>query len=172
MTSTKQVSLVVPSTYEIDPWLMSATAEEVALVLDLASRLPRIVNDERSEINAKLDEARNKGTAMAIRQVLEEASTTVAVRYQEEVATLKAQVNQHEHVVSSLHGVQSELVEWKAKYERDLQAKNFELKGELDKIKVYEEHLRQTSELKLEALKRDISTHSDWRAVQRACRRI
>lgn len=159
--SSKQITLNVPETYVVDPWLTAASAEEVALVLDLASRLPRIVGDEKNDMTARLEEARNKGTTFAIRKVLEEASQTAASRYQDELATSNVQLEQfqqrYDTTASALQTTQHELNEWKTKYDHDLQAKDFLLRGELDKIKVFEEHLKQTSDLKMESLKRDIT---------------
>lgn len=49
MTSTavKKIQLIVPSDYSVDPWFSHASPHEVAIVIDLAGRLQRVVCDEK-----------------------------------------------------------------------------------------------------------------------------
>lgn len=180
MTSvTKTVSLLVPKKYAVDPWLTSATPEEVAIVLDLASRLPRIVGDEKNDTIAKLHAARDDATSETIRKVLEEASNVATLNSNKAISELKLQcetmksqaqhlsdVNaRHEtdiaqkcmemeslkaHHLSELHTLQSQSA-------HAIQEKEFMLKSEMEKNNLFRQHTEQTTALKIEGIKRDIT---------------
>lgn len=190
MTSIKTLKLQVPNDYQIDPWLSHAKPEEVALVLDLASRLPRVVGDEKNEIASKLDAARNDGTNIAIRKVLEEASHKADAKAKSEIQDLQIKLenmktqrdqlqeinqkqekslllateniktleanhrNEKKTMELELRDEQTKLIK---KYEHDLMEKEHNLNMELSKIKAYEQHIEETSNLKISAMKRDIT---------------
>ena len=90
-TACRKIELSVPADYVLDSWLCSAPPEEVALLLDLASRLPRVVGRERSEIDARLSDARDDGTRLALREVLDEATRRADAQLQERLRALEEQ---------------------------------------------------------------------------------
>ena len=92
MTSVQKLNLTVPATYSIDPWFHSASPEEIALVLDLAGRLPRIVGDEKNDMAAKLYAARQDGTTEAIKKVLEEASNIATTKLNGDITSLTTEI--------------------------------------------------------------------------------
>lgn len=98
MTSTdaKQIHLHVPKDYEVDPFLLNANPHEVALILDLASKLPRVVQGEQSEMQARLVAARDDSTRDAIRKVLEEATARANESIQHRMTQLTVQLESSE----------------------------------------------------------------------------
>ena len=183
MTSvTKTLSLLVPKKYAVDPWLTSANPEEVAIVLDLASRLPRIIGDEKNEMAAKLHAARDDATSETIKKVLEEASNAATLNSNKVISELKLQCETMKTQAQQLSDVNeqykidlaktyteieslkthhlSELNMLQSKSTRELQEKEFTLKSEMEKNKLLIQHTEQTTALKIEGIKRDITLQS------------
>ena len=179
---TKTLSLLVPKKYAVDPWLTSANPEEVAIVLDLASRLPRIIGDEKNEMAAKLHAARDDATSETIKKVLEEASNVATLNSNKVISELKLQCETMKTQAQQLSDVNeqykidlaktyteieslkthhlSELNMLQSKSTRELQEKEFTLKSEMEKNKLLIQHTEQTTALKIEGIKRDITLQS------------
>lgn len=113
MSSTKTIQLCVPEDYELDSWFTDAKPDETALVLDLASRFPRIVGDEQNDMAAKLYAARTDGTNEAIKKVLTEARHQADATVKQELEALKSK---SEH----LRTQRDQLMETNAKHEKAL----------------------------------------------------
>lgn len=194
MTSTtKSIQLYVPKEYQLDSWFKDAKPDETALVLDLASRLPRIVGDEKNDMAAKLYAARQDGTNETIKKVLEEACYKADAKVKNELETLRNQLENTKTQRDQLIETQSKnetslliaeesiktieknhLTDIKnielalreehnkiiQKYEHDLLQKDHQLQLENSRIKAYEKHIEDTSELKIDAIKREISLES------------
>lgn len=192
MTSTKvkKIELNVPKSYNLDSWFLEAKPEEIAIVLDLAGRLPRIIGDEKNDMASKLYAARKDGTNETIKKVFQEASqiadtkmkheitqlqheiekikeentklSTSNIQYEKDLLIANENIKQIEHNYTNnqqnmeiLHN--EEKNEIKKKFEHDLMKKDHELNMEMSKIRSYENHLKETSLLKEEALKREIT---------------
>jgi hypothetical protein len=184
MTSTKikKIELNVPRNYNLDSWFLEAKPEEIAIVLDLAGRLPRIIGDEKNDMAAKLYAARKDGTNEAIKKVFQEASQLADTKMKNEITQLQyefekikeenaklcAKNQQYEKEIlvanenkQSLQLLHSEEINTLKKIsEHDLIKKDHEINLELSKIKSYENHLKETALLKEEALKREITLQS------------
>jgi hypothetical protein len=183
MTSvTKTLSLLVPKKYTVDPWLTSANPEEVAIVLDLASRLPRIIGDEKNEMAAKLHAARDDATSETIKKVLEEASNVAAFNSNKMISELKVQCETIKSRAQQLSDLNeqykkdlmktsmeidslktkhlSEFNTLQSKYASELKEKELTLKSEMEKNNLLIQHTEQTTALKIEGIKRDITLQS------------
>ena len=181
MTSTKikKIELNVPKNYSLDSWFLEAKPEEIAIVLDLAGRLPRIIGDEKNDMASKLYAARKDGTNETIKKVFQEASQIADTKMRHEMTQLQHDLekikadnaklltenieyekNLHKFTndqknIEILHN--EEKNELRKNLEHDLMKKDHELNLELSKIKSYESHLKETTLLKEEALKREIT---------------
>ena len=91
--TTKTIKLLVPQDFKLDPWLTNAKPEEVAIILDLASRFPRILENEKSEMTSKLDAARNDATGIAIKKVFEESLQRAEFNVKEQIQNLQKQLD-------------------------------------------------------------------------------
>lgn len=187
---TQVLQLTVPHDYVLDSWFADAAPAEVGLVLDLASRLPRIVGDEKHDLASKLYAARTDGTDAAVRAVLNEASARAEASLRNELSALQQRVDaatserdalqelvrEHERALASnaqakaamesahalhlrdveatLHDEKTRLV---AQHEHSLLQKDHELKLELTRIKTMEAHLEETTSIKLDALRRELT---------------
>lgn len=181
MTSTKikKIELNVPKNYNLDSWFFEAKPEEIAIVLDLAGRLPRIIGDEKNDMASKLYAARKDGTNEAIKKVFQEASQIADTKMRQEINELQQNIeklksentrlsNENIEYEKNIHKFTSdqkntellhneEKNELRKNFEHDLIKKDHELNLELSKIKSYENHLKETTLLKEEALKREIT---------------
>lgn len=181
MTSTKmkKIELYVPKNFNLDSWFLEAKPEEIAIVLDLAGRLPRIIGDEKNDMASKLYAARKDGTNEAIKKVFEEASHVADTKMRHEISKLHCDMEkiQAENTKLATENIQfekdihkftndqkniellhnEEKNQMQKNFEHDLIKKDHELNLELSKIKSYENHLKETTLLKEEALKREIT---------------
>lgn len=99
MTDAKQISLTVPKQYTVDPLLLTASPEEVALVLDLASRIPKLVTEQQNEMQARVWAAREEGSREAIRKMRQELLVIKEEESRGEVLKLTCKLEQTNEMV-------------------------------------------------------------------------
>lgn len=168
MTSVKSVTLNVPSEYHVNPWFFQADAEEVALVLDLASRLPRVVEHERNEIEAKLYAARDDATREAIRKVLKEATNKADAHVKQEMTQLQMEIQKLKSEKQAILdankisedrciAANQQIASLRETYEIQLAQKDNHLQLELAKTSAYEKHLTETTDIKIDTVKREMA---------------
>ena len=168
MTSTavKKIQLIVPSDYTVDPWFSHASPHEVAIVIDLAGRLQRVVGDEKNEMAAKLFAARQEGTEQAIQKMLVEASKISESKFNQELIEVKTKLQASQEKTEKLEQTvreQNAKIEqanvdqnlMSSKHEYDLKENERILQVELDKIKVMERHLAEKHNMQVDAIKRE-----------------
>lgn len=162
----KEIQLIVPSDFIIDPWFGHASPHEVAIVIDLAGRLQRIVGDEKNEMAAKLFAARQEGTEQAIQKILVEASKLSESKFNQELIELKTKLKaSHEKTEKLERTIQEQNTKieqanvdqnlMSSKHEFDLKEKEKILEVEFDKIKVMEKHLQEKHQMQVDAIKRE-----------------
>ena len=190
MTSTKQIQLTVPKNYQLDTWYDDAKPDEIALVLEFASRIPKVVANDKDAITTKLLAARSDGTSATIGKILVEASQQAEVKLRSELTQMQLQLHdiqkqrdelqesnkEHEKSLLRLteqikaieitHTSEKNNIEYKFheeentlkhSYEQKLMEGDHALQMELAKLKAYETHLEETSVLKMDALKREVT---------------
>lgn len=160
---TKHVTFTVPGDYNVDPWLKTASAQEVAIVLDLASKLPRIVEGEKNEVASKLYAARAEGTNDAIRKVLQEASNLAENQMKEKLSILQQQVE-------SLTNERNKLSEeWKVMSEKCKHAE-IDLSNMKTSCDLNEKHLKEKHKLEIDRLGEDVSVRMENIRQEEQCK--
>jgi len=157
---TKKIEFNVPCDYTVDSWLSVAPPDEIALILDLASRLPRVVEHEKNEINSKLIEARDHGTRQAIRKVLEEATAKADENVRSKYRDLEIDAENLKSEVKRLILARDQDAILIKQKEADIMQKEHEKQLENAKITAYEDHLNQMFEMKINTMRREIVLES------------
>ena len=166
ISTVKEIQLIVPSDYNIDPWFNHATPDEVAIVIDLAGRLQRVVGDEKNEMAAKLFAARQEGTEQTIQKVLMQASKISESKFNQELVELKTKLQasyektekleqtiQEQNAKIEQANVDQNLLSSRHEYVLKENEKNMQV--EFDKIKVMERHLAEKHNMQMDAIKRE-----------------
>ena len=160
-STTKVISLDVPIGYEIDPYLAAAEPNEVALILDLASRLPRVVSHEKNEMESKLYAARDEGTRQTIQKILEESTTRADKRLQEENMHITTQLTQlkaqNEQLMCKHQKTLDDLRRTETDNALEIANKNNELQTELQKLQTIQIHREENHRIQLDTQQRELS---------------
>jgi hypothetical protein len=162
VTEPKQLVLHVPPDFKPNPWFESARPEEVAIVLDLASRIPCMIEKEGDQLHAKLHAARDDATACAMQKMLKEMSAHAN-------DTLKMELENTQRSYNELQQQKDELLAEKTKmtaeyqtlvkqHELNIMSKDHVLELERTKLEEEKRRLSETNDLKIDAERHKLIT--------------
>lgn len=175
MKSVKDIHLTVPNDFILHSWFADAKPEEVAVVLEFASSLPRILGDEKDVMSTKLYAARTDGTNSTIRKVLEEATQRAETKLQGDLLhltkrletascerdTLQETTKQHEVLIRTLEADVQELhkthIVDKKNLEMKLQEEKNEVKHHYERQMAEKEHILQMELAKMKTYETHLS---------------
>ena len=159
-SQTKVINLTVPTNYEVDPYLAAADPNEVALLLDLASRLPNVVSQEKNEMQSKLDAARDEGTKQTIQKILEGSTLLADKQLQKENMHLTSELTQlkenNEQLKQQHQQIKDELKKIETNHLLEITQKNNELHAELNKLQTINTHAEEHYKIQLDIQQREL----------------
>ena len=165
---TKEIVLKVPANCNLDEWFDKASPQDIAAVLEIAIHIPTLIRDHKDEYDVKITNAKLETMNDTIQKVLHEASVMESDKYKHQLSELQSRVDETALQLTSQHNLalkekdnfHTQMQALKVEHKRDLEDKDKVIEAELEKIRVFEEHLKQTHSLKLDVLRRDIQTEN------------